>query len=399
MNYCKTILTILLAAHSGFSFAQVLPEDVKYHRSSLYTLMIDDSTRMHASAIKEAFTSYPVPDKFNDHNLKNRMIKSKAVVEDQTVPIAHFLNTNDIAKKLVAKWFNRNEKGAFNMNLVAERGFYNASEMDANVAKLSKRGLAMLADAGEELILNTFVLVSDFKYMSHEELVKKARKTTADINKAAGQLKLGGFRLPGVADAAMDVFKKGYLVLTTSYLYRLEWNDSVAAVFYNDYWTDSISLESKKIAAYDTSSIFKFTYIGKEEAWADWPSTVYSGKSEEQLIGKATIQALDAVIAKLQDKHEEFRTKTPLLTTEPLSAKIGLKEGLEAGDIYQVLELTQNEDGRTAYNKVGTIKVDKSQIWDNRYMATGDSINPVDRTLFKKVGGKDFFPGMLIKQK
>ncbi|NJO91351.1 MAG: hypothetical protein HC831_22110, partial [Chloroflexia bacterium] len=37
--------------------------------------------------------------------------------------------------KMVAKWFNRKENGCFDMNMVAERGSYNASEMDVELAK------------------------------------------------------------------------------------------------------------------------------------------------------------------------------------------------------------------------------------------------------------------------
>ena len=397
----KSLLPFCFICFPFFAVAQKDTTEIKYRRSSLYTLMIDDSTRPHASAIKEAFEGYPVPEKFNDHNLKNRMLSSKALMDDQTVTISAFLDTNAIARKLIEKWFNRTKKGAFDMNLISERGQYNASEMDAKVALQTKRGLALLADAGEELIQNTFVLVSDFKYMSHEEMIDKARETSDAVQKISGRTNVGfgGLSLnSGILGAALDVGKKGYLVKTTSYLYRLEWNDSVSSVFYNDFWTDSLSLDKKKVAAFNTTDIFKLTFIGKDDAWADWPSSIYTTKSEDELVGKATIQALDAVIAKLQRKHEEFRTKSPLYI-DPLATKIGLKEGLEANDTYEVLEKTQTEEGKTFYNKIGTIRVDKKQIWDNRYMATGDSINPVDRTLFKKVSGKEFYQGLLIKQK
>ena len=64
------------------------------------------------------------------------------------------------------------------------------------------------------------------------------------------------------------------------------------------------------------------------------------------------------------------------------------------------------ETGRTKYVRKGTIKVDGSQIWDNRYMAgeelpadsTGNVIAKptIDRTLFK--GGSNYYPGLLIRQ-
>ena len=57
---------------------------------------------------------------------------------------------NDIARDMVAKWFNRSEKGGFEMSVISKRGSYDASAMDIATAKASKRGVEMLADAGEE---------------------------------------------------------------------------------------------------------------------------------------------------------------------------------------------------------------------------------------------------------
>ncbi|MFA5196753.1 MAG: hypothetical protein WC401_13225, partial [Bacteroidales bacterium] len=88
-----------------------------------------------------------------------------------------------------------------------------------------------------------------------------------------------------------------------------------------------------------------------------------------------------------------------LLTTDPVTAKIGKKEGLEPGDKFDVLEQTIDENGKTVYKKVGVVKVDKT-VWDNRYMLAEEKPKDasIDRTLFKKVSGGEFFPGMLLKQ-
>ena len=61
----------------------------------------------------------------------------------------------------------------------------------------------------------------------------------------------------------------------------------------------------------------------------------------------------------------------------------------------------EDENGKTQYVKVGVVKVDsKYPIWDNTYGAQEENPNStVDRTYFKKVSGKDFFPGMLLVQK
>ena len=62
-----------------------------------------------------------------------------------------------------------------------------------------------------------------------------------------------------------------------------------------------------------------------------------------------------------------------------------------------------NKEGKTVYKRKAIITVDKSQIWDNRFMAAeemkaSDSKDQdIDRTLFKgKATG--LYPGMLLRQ-
>jgi len=127
----------------------------------------------------------------------------------------------------------------------------------------------------------------------------------------------------------------------------------------------------------------------------------FTKKTEEELIEKATIKAIDAVIVKLQKNHDEFKTKTPLYSGEPITAKIGLKEGLTEKSKFDVLEQRQDKNGKTEYVVVGSLKVDDSQpIWDNRYGADEENPNSTtDRTFFKKTSGGTFYSGMLIVQK
>jgi hypothetical protein len=392
----RTVIATSLLFLSAAALAQPksATTDAKYRRSSLYTLMMHNPNRPHAEEIRTAFTNSPIPDKFNDHIVGSRSIDMVDSAKDQTNNIVAYLEANHIARAVVAKWFNKSDKG-FDMNLISDRGSYNASEMDVQKAKLNQRGLALLADAGEELIGNTFVLISDFRYVNKEEVAGQAK---AGLKKIGGLLQDAGVDgakdLSETAGEGLELAGKGYVVKTTSYLFRLDWNDSVSAVFYNEYWNNP--------SLFDNSEIFKLKLIGSEVAWADVQSSALTKKTEEELIVRATVKAVDAVISKLQKKHEEFRTKSPLMT-DPLSAFIGMKEGLEEGDKFDVLEQTVNKEGRTVYEKIGVIKANKP-VWDNRYMA-GDEValkegeKPIDRSTFKKVSGKEFYPGLLIKQK
>jgi hypothetical protein len=410
-------------------------QDTKYRRSSIYTLMIDDAGLVMADTIKRCFETAPIPDKFNDQTLSIRSFSPKDYplspeemtakkdnvgksfgkvlmanttgglvdttnTQDLPAVIQKFFRTNKVPQQLVAKWFDRSSTGNFDMNLIADRGQYDASEMQASLAKSSARGTALLSDAGEELIGNTFVVVTRFKYVSKEEVMGAAKRGLSLLQEYGGQY---GQMFAKVGSMAADVASKGYVIQANSYLYKLSWNDSIAALFYQNYWADSLNHSPEKVAAFDTTSLFTLDLVGFDKAWADLQSSIFTKKSEEELVRIATIKAVDAVIAKLQRAHDVFKTKTPLFTVDPLSAKIGLKEGLEKGDKYEVLEQTMDELGKTKYVRKGVIKVGK-QIWDNRYMvvesqasdSTNTSTPSVDRTLFE--GSSKFYPGMLIRQ-
>ncbi len=404
----KTILFGLIALYSISLFAQEKTLTTKYRRSSLYTLMVSDDKREHSNTIQQSFTNSPIPDKFNDHIVSERTVpifhnsslSKQELKEAQQEKTLSYLSTNDIAKKLVAKWFNRSEKGGFNMKLISERGFYNATELDATIATKTERGLSLLADAGEELIKNTFVVVNNFKYTNKEEVAKKANGILSLVSSVASSAGLG--EVNAVANAtseAITVLGKGYVIKTDSFLYKLVWNDEIAAIFYNDFWNEDNNLDLDRKKAFDQSTIFKLELVGSEVAWADLQSTSYTQKTNQQLISIATVKSVDAVIAKLQKKYEVFRTKTPLYNGDPLSAQIGLKEGLKKGDKFEVLEQVIDKKGKTIYKRVGVIKVDKKQIWDNRYMASEEKGNKDTKeyTIFKGSKNK-YYSGMLIRQ-
>lgn len=404
--------------------------DVKYKRSSLHTLMISDETREYSDAIQNVFINAPLIDKFNNHIVDLRMIpqtdsafsytpevkspkkkgflsklsndlnisNNKEEKENRHLAILNFLNTNNVGKTMVAKWFNRSESGGFDMNLIAQRGYYNATDLDVKIAQNTERGTALLADAGESLIKNTFIIVNDFKHTNKEEVAKKTKVVLSKISNAASTY--GNSDLALAANATSEgvgVLGKGYIIKTKAYLYKLVWNDEVAAIFYNNYWTENGNIDEAKKKAFDETNAFKLEYIGTETSWADLQSTSLTKKTNEQLIRTATIKAIDNVIAKLQRKYEVFRTKTPLMSSDPLTAKIGLKEGLEKGDKYEVLEQVLNKNGIVEYKRLGVIKVEKDQIWDNRYNANEENPSSIEYTTFSGTK-KKYFAGMLIRQ-
>lgn len=450
-------LSLLLVGSVALNAQEVAAKAVKYRRSSLHMIMIEDAALPNAKVIKDAFISSPLPDKYNDHSLPSRSFvaakyaltpeekaatgakadgKGKTMMKglakgaassatgglvdttntkDLPLVIEKYLNANNVAKDLVAKWFGRDAKGAFNMNLIGERGMYDASALDLNKAKSTARGMASLADAGVELIGNTFVVVTRFNYVSKKEIYEATQKLANAAKTGLGSKLPSTPSNPALEAAKAEAYKKateGYIVQSTSYLFQLNWNDSIEAVFYNDLWMDASNVDAKKKEAFDKTNLFTMKYIGDGKAFANVPMNLKVKRSEEELVKIATLNASDAVVAKLQRDYEVFKTKTPLFSGNPITAKIGLKEGLEPNDKFEVLEQTMDEKtGKTVYKRVGKIKVDKDLIWDNRANAgeiveetpavdkDGKPLPPkpvLDCTTFK--GGSKFYAGMLIRQ-
>ena len=181
-------------------------------------------------------------------------------------------------------------------------------------------------------------------------------------------------------------------------------------MFYQDLWIDASNIDAKKKEAFDNTNLFKLEYVGSEKSFANVPLSLKLKRSDDELAAVAAVNSADAVISKLQKTYDVFKTKTPLLSGDPATAKIGLKEGLESGDKYEVLEQALDpKTGKTVYNKIGKLKVDGDQIWDNRYGAdimqeSEAAADPkaaaspkIDKTSFKG-GSSKYYAGLLIRQ-
>lgn len=393
----------------------------KYGRSSLYVVLASHPSQKYGAQIDSVFTSLPFPDKYENHNLKNRKITCSAKEKKlKSSTVEMFVDTAKIAQGLVAKWFNRNPTtGTFDLSLISQRGNYNASKLDVKEALLNKRGLSILSDAGEELIKNTFLIVNDIIYVDKEKnaaiasailgalavVSSVAAVVTASSGNSSGAATSSIIASTAVLGAAISDLISGFTVKVRSDLYRLDWNDSVAAVFYNDFWCDtSYSKEeiAKRKALFDTNpNLFSLQYIGSYKVKS--AKTVLKGLHDNgSVIKKVCTRALDKNIASLQKKYDVFKVKTPVFSSDGtlVYSQVGLKEGLSSGSKFEVLERKEDEQGATSYDRVAILKPVGGRIWDNRFMATEEEAESADlnATAFKKISGGNVTEGMLIRQ-
>ncbi len=363
---------------------------LKYRRSSLFSVIIEHPTFPYGEAIDSAFFAMPMPDKFNDHNLGVRAIVSNAdkmkkggKKKDETneADIRNFIQENHIAREMVAKWFNRDPyTGAFDMELIQERGFYDASQADINAATLSTRSIAALGDAGEDLIGKTFMIVNDITFVDKGENSQKAAVAFSIIGRLAAAV-TGSDALADVGDAVAAGVNEidGFTVNITTYLYRLVWTDDCAGMMYTQYWINPGSSDPERKAAFENSDIFRLQYVGKATSTAqNTSSKSFSKYSKSQQMLRTCARAVDHSIVSLQREFDEFKVNVPITKVNEdgtVEVAIGLKEGVTEHSRYEVLMAIQANDGHVRYQHIGTLAPVKGKIWDNRFGALDEALD------------------------
>ena len=360
-----------------------------------------------------------------------------------------WLKNCNVANKLIASWFGGDNGNAYNVDLIKERGHYNASELDKLEALDSKRGLAIVEDAGEELIGHTFITFTDFEIIDGRRYEERSKQLLANSYGTSSKF---GKMLQESADRSANE-TAGFYITSTTYLFKLNWNDDTANQFYSEYWEQPVSallnsdlcsieyigfernttkttqhingkglfnqLKNHMKREFSSGRIFESAFAKNEnekkviEARQDRERYAENEKIRMDMTTAMTKQSLirsvDQTFADLMKNHEEFRVKAPILEVEDgyISAFIGLKEGLKDNSEFEILEPRLNDKtNKIEYHKVGKAKVDKKRLWDNRYTiiddeanirGKGDNAYELDRT-YLKCSSKNVVPGMLLYQ-
>lgn len=397
------IVAISLLLFSQLILAQRTIDEIDYRRSSIYSILINNTDQGLASNVADVFIEMPLPDKYNNHDLSIKILttakRTPAKEKGQD-----FLKNNHVASHLVARWFNRNPlTGECDMSLVQQRGLYNASEFDRIMAAQSTRGNALLADAGEELLANTFVIVNDIRYIDKEKAGKIVSGIFSALGTIAGTLLGGslGRSVQDLGDQLGDLMEtlKGFKVKVNTHLYRLVWNEEVAATFYETMYTEEPN-EIKRLAFENNRDLFKLEYVGSQLSSGSETSFIgVNLDTPDEMIRKACVRAIDENVANLSKNFETFKVKIRLSSVDPIQAPIGKKEEITEKSKFEVLE-TIIQDNRTTYRRVAIIQPLKGMIWDNRYMAEEERAvgAQLRYTTFKKISGGEILPGMLIRE-
>lgn len=426
----RVALLSMLALIGVGMFAQELNT---YRRNALTTMLVYHPEDEFGGEIYRAFDSLPIPDKYDDHSVGIRVIDNSTITGVQRNDTGYYkatyghaltkeelrrnaqyteelLNYNQMGKRMVAKWFGLQgdtpETMTFNTELIQTRGQYNATDVDVTLALQTTRGLATLSDAGEELLHNTYILVNDITYVTAEQEAAAAKATVSVIGSIFDAFTGGnsGRDLSNTVAKIADSFT-GFKVKTHSYLYQLEWNDSIAAIFYQMHYTDKP--DPAKIQAFlDDKTTYRVRYVAHEYEF-DKKSVLKGLYSRTELVRTICARSMDKNIVALAKQYEDFKVKTPVYAVlendkghiEGYAAKIGMKEGITESSKFQVVQrVIDPKTDKTTYKYIATVKPVKGKVWDNRYNAVLEEADgaTLPYTTFKKVSGGEILPGMLL---
>ena len=417
----KFILSVISLSFGVTALAQ----DV-FVRSSMSMILIEDFGFDNGPLVQKAYANYPFPvGVYNNHQLPETVLSlgdyaltpeeeelygvkktgagellgaavtdaSAGIVQDNSkveFQLMKYIDQKQLAHEAIKKWFNIKEDGSFDQNYVQEMIQMQMTE-EQKLQAVKSGSESVARDANREyLINNTYTVFTRMNFVSNEiaaALIRTAARATAEKN-------LTGLPLELAYKAADKVYEKtseGFSVWTTGWLFDLVWGPEEMQKLYSVAENGKLNME--KFYAQD----FKMVFLGKEKATSLVTFSLKKGegnRTDEEIIDLSTNRNIDKVLVKLQRSYDQFMPIFPVQQDKPIGAYLGVKEGIEGGEKFELLGPRQ-ADGE--YKVLGTISVDKKNVWDNSY----GSEQTEGMTLFKgklpKNAGK--MAGTLLRQK
>ncbi|MEZ4777742.1 MAG: hypothetical protein R3D00_31500 [Bacteroidia bacterium] len=348
--------------------------------------------------------TYEIPQKESSETLNKigAFRKLKKSVQDNPAKIDtqqvreqfnQWLMDNKVGNQIIAKWFDRTEDGVFIVDgTFRERALYNVNDMQVINSKGTVRGNTALMDDADKLVNLTYVLVLDIARMESMNNYYTRRETSASSRT-----------------------KVGYRADVRVHLFKLDFGDSVQSIFWNDLWVESND-DSKLIAsrkeAFDNMS-FPFRYERSYEFSAEGVQdknppqktggvinaiarASFSAKSDDELFASCMNNVMNKILSGLEGKgsNENFGIAGNILKTDPISVKLGTKEGIKVDNRFFVMEDRQNAKGELYSKRVGVVRV--YEIGDNAKVADGNILSGT--SVFYQIQGKKPYEGMFLRE-
>ena len=250
-----------------------------------------------------------------------------------------YINRIDIAREIVEFWFSKKRgSDAMNCDVVFERGEYAASDQDVLLANSSQLGYAMVKEKGWELIDESYlevITLTALEMYEDKRTVERYNPETKTTQKVTEK-------------------KQSYNAYYLSRLFKLNFDETTREKVFNAWENDE---KFNRIPFTMTLERSESTKVNSEESFSD-------------AVSKIGCDLLTCEKVRIQNANRGI----PVFNVNPISAKIGTKEGLSnVNRRYKVYKFVENANGDLKKRYVGFTRL--SKIARNEQVATGKTSN------------------------
>ncbi|MBE9487548.1 MAG: hypothetical protein IMY73_00020 [Bacteroidetes bacterium] len=321
-------------------------ESNEYNRNSIAIITVKN--KKWNKEIVSASSNYDY-SKFDINEIDSKELKLDGLSPngDRAKFIDSLVENSDLGKEVISYWFGRKANGEMNVDRVAKRAVYNANDADYDNSIASKRGTAMIEDMGFDLVKSSYIFVID------NPRIEYSRKN------------------------------KSYDINSVLYVFRVEYTQEIEASIFETWIneSDTPKVRDHKNKCFNNIKIpLKLVYTTKNA----------SSSSDINLAFK---YIYDGLFYNLEKDMESMAVGSYIENVNPITAKIGTKEGLKNGRRYFAYKYKEGRDGELKKVKKGVLRA--TVIADNKNTDLGKT----PESSFYQIAGGTLREGYSILQK
>lgn len=301
-------------------------------------------------------------------------------------------NNQELTQEVIDSMYDKDAEGRYSMDDLFERAKYNLTDDEITRLKSSAKGFEQGAKDykwAEKILQSNYVL----GFMYHD--MKKVNINISGNNDEDEEEEDEGF-------------SGSYQVLVTAFLYKIDFNDSLQAVFYNNAWAGPNSSDETLKAAKEARKNINFPLekVGNYHYQVNVSPNLIGDEEEEksekeyrqEALRKVPQKSLKKAIDQIEKDVPQFKVRTSIydynqFPTSFAWAKIGTKEGLIGDQRFYVYELVADENGEIKKKRKGVLR-STTDIADNDTAAAVET----DPSKFLQTAGWGLGKGMLLEE-
>ena len=222
-------------------------------------------------------------------------------------------------------------KGNLNLEKLFSKGEYNATDAEVLISRYAKEGSSIIKNTGFDIINRLNLVV----------------------------ISMGGY-----FDKELNYINKDKETFPHYYTMTLK-----VKIDNNDFWGKVYDVNSGKV---NKSALLNYDY-------------------QLEYISKVKSKNIKGVITKTSRRYKIFRPSSSIMSTSPISSKLGTKEGLRKNDLFEVLENKMDKDGEIVQKRLGYVRV--KSVANNDGNSTGSS----NTSVFYKTFSSSVDKGMILR--